>query len=107
MFMIAMTALFLVVTQFTHNLVLMLVFTPVLVPMGVSFGVSPIVIMLLIYFSAMTAYATPAASSNAALIFGNEKWVTRGDAYLCGILIVLCAFVIMLGIAVPLGYVMF
>lgn len=106
-FLTAMAALFLIVTQFTHNLVLMLVFTPVLTKMGLTFGVDPVIVILLIYYTCMTAYATPAASSNAALIFGNEKWVVRKDAYLVGILIVLVAFVVVLGIAVPLGYALF
>lgn len=54
-----------------------------------------------------TAYATPAASSQAALIFGNEKWVARKDAYLTGILVLICAFIVLLGIGIPLGNVMF
>lgn len=107
MFMVAITALFLIVTQFTHNLVLMLVFTPVLTKMGLNFGIDPMLIMFLIYYTAMTAYATPAASSQAALIFGNEKWVARKDAYLTGILVLICAFIVLLGIGIPLGNVMF
>ena len=54
----------------------------------------------------MTAYATPAASANAALIFGNEEWVARKDAYLIGVLILLIAFVVVLGLGIPLGNMM-
>lgn len=106
-YLIAIAALFLVVTQFTHNLVLILVFTPVLTKMGLNFGLDPVLVMLVIYYTAMTAYATPAASSNAALIFGNEKWVSTADAYKTGIMIVICAFVAILGFAIPLGYAIF
>lgn len=105
-FLVGMIALFLVTTQFTHNLVLILVFTPVLTQMGMQFDINPMVVMLLIYYTAMTAYATPAASSNAALIFGNEKWVKRKDAYLLGILVVLVAFVILTCVGIPLGNVL-
>lgn len=105
-FLIAIAAIFLIVTQVTHNLVLLLVFTPVLTEMGLQFGANPMVVMLVIFYTAMTAYATPAASSNAALIFGNEKWVQRKDAYLTGALILIVAFIVVIGVAIPLGNVM-
>lgn len=105
-FLIAFVALFLVTTQFTHNLVLLLVFTPVLTKMGMSFGVSPVLVALLVFFTAMTAYATPAASSNGALIFGNTEWISTKHAYLCGFLILIVAFVVLIGIGIPLGNVL-
>lgn len=105
-FLIAIAALFLITTQVTHNLVLILVFTPVLTEMGLTFGCNPTVVILLIFYTAMTAYATPAASSNAALIFGNEKWVNRKDAYLIGMLILLVAFIVVIGLGIPLGNVL-
>lgn len=107
MFLVAFTALFLITTQVTHNLVLLLVFTPVLTKMGVGFGVNPVLVMLLIYFTAMTAYATPAASSNAALIFGNTEWITTKDSYICGFLALLTAFIILICVGVPLGSILF
>lgn len=103
MFLVAFMALFLITTQFTHNLVLLLVFTPVLTKMGLDFGVSPILVMLLVFFTAMTAYATPAASSNGALIFGNSEWVATKDAYTCGFLILIVAFIVLIGVGIPLG----
>lgn len=107
MFLVAFVALFLITTQVTHNLVLLLVFTPVLTKMGLSFGINPVLVMLLTYFTAMTAFATPAASSNAAMIFGNAEWVTTRDAYICGFLILIAAFVVLLAIGVPLGSILF
>ncbi len=107
MFLVAFTALFLITTQVTHNLVLLLVFTPVLTKMGLGFGVSPILVALLVFFTAMTAYATPAASSNAAMIFGNSEWITTKDAYICGFLALLTAFIILICVGVPLGTLLF
>ena len=106
MFMIVFVAVFLVTTQFTHNLVLLLVFTPVLTKMGLAFGCNPVVVMLLVFFTAMTAYATPAASSNGALIFGNKEWVATKDAYLTGFLILLVAFVVLICVGIPLEQIM-
>ncbi len=102
-FLVAFMALFLITTQVTHNLVLLLVFTPVLTKMGLAFGINPVLVMLLVYYTAMTAYATPAASSNAALIFGNNEWVATKDAYICGFLILIVAFIVLIGIGIPLG----
>ena len=107
MFLVAFTALFIITTQVTHNLVLILVFTPVLTKMGLSFGVNPVLVILLVYFTAMTAYATPAASSNAAMIYGNAEWVATKDAYICGFLAMITAFIVLLGVGVPLGNILF
>ncbi len=106
MFMIAFTALFLITTQVTHNLVLMIVFTPVLTKMGLTFGIHPFIIMGLIFYTAMTAYCTPAASSQAALIFGNREWVTTKDAYLLGFIVLIVAFVVLIGLGIPLGQIL-
>lgn len=106
MFMVAVAVIFLITTQVTHNLVLLLVFTPVLTKMAITFNVSPLLVMFIIFYTAMTAYATPAASSSAALIFGNEKWVVRKDAYITGIIILIVAFIVIIGVAIPLGNIM-
>lgn len=105
-FLIVVTVVFLLVTQVTHNLVLIIVFTPVLTKMGLSFGVEPALVMFLIFYAAMAAYATPAASSNAALIFGNDKWVARKDGYASGAIMLLASLIVLVCIAIPLGQVM-
>lgn len=102
-FLVIITVLFILVTQVTHNLVLVMVFTPVLVQMGASFGANPLLIGLLIYYSAFTAFCTPAASSNAALIFGNVEWVSTKQAYFLGALILIIALVVLLCVGIPLG----
>ncbi len=105
-FLIVVTVVFLLVTQVTHNLVLIIVFTPVLTKMGLSFGIEPALVMFLIFYAAMAAYATPAASSNAALIFGNDKWVARKDGYASGAIMLLASLIVLVCIAIPLGQVM-
>ena len=107
MFLAIFMIAFLVATQFLHNLILMIVFTPILVSMGLEFGISPILIGILVYFSAMTAYLTPAASSNAALIFGNTEWITHKAAFFWGAIVIVIAFIVLIGIGVPLGQMIF
>ena len=84
MFMVGFVALFLITTQVTHNLVLMLVFTPVLTDMGMTFGINPALILVLVFYTAMAAFLTPAASSNAALVFVNREWIDTKWAYFWG-----------------------
>ncbi len=107
LFLVVFMAAFLIATQFLHNLILMIVFTPLLVKMGLGFGLSPILIGILIYFAAMTAYLTPAASSQAALVFGNSEWIDRKAAFFWGGVVILVAFVVLIGIGIPLGQLFF
>ena len=105
-FLVIITVLFILVTQVTHNLVLVMVFTPVLAQMGLNFGANPLLVSFMIYYSAFTAFCTPAASSNAALIFGNAEWINTKQAYLTGILILLIALAVLICIGIPLGNVL-
>lgn len=107
MFLAVFMIAFLIATQFLHNLILMIVFTPLLVKMGLGVGISPVLIAILVYFAAMTAYLTPAASSNAAIIFGNSEWIERKAAFFWGGIVILIAFVVLIVMGVPLGQLIF
>ena len=84
----------------------MMVFTPVLTKMGLTFGVYPLLVIMLIYYAAFTAFCTPAASSNAALIFGNTEWIHSRQAYFLGFCILVVAIIVLVGIGIPLGQIM-
>lgn len=105
-FLIIITILFAIVTQVTHNLVLIMVFTPVLVQMGLTFDANPILVTLMIYYAAMAAFCTPAASANAALIFGNVEWIQTKHAYLIGLIILAITVLVMICLGIPLGNIM-
>ena len=107
MFLCIFLTFFLIATQFLHNMVLMIVFTPVLTKMGLGFGLNPIMVALLVYFAAMTAYLTPAASTNSAMIFGNAEWINKSSAFFWGGVTIVLSFIVLLGVAVPLGQMMF
>ena len=102
-FLAVIIVLFLLVTQFAHNLILMIVLTPILAKMGLSFGIEPLVVASLIYFTAQSAFLTPASSSQAALIFGNTEWVSQKYAYSYGALYIVIALVIMIFCGIPLA----
>lgn len=63
------------VTQFTHNIVLAAVLSPLLVPLSEMAGVNPAIVTAMIISPCMTAILSPAASANAAFIFGLTEWV--------------------------------
>ena len=60
------------VTQIVHNMVLIVVFIPLLCPLYVQMGGNPFVMFLGLAIAMNSAFTTPAASWNSALMFGAE-----------------------------------
>ena len=102
MFIFALLAINIVLTQFAHNTVLLMILTPVYIEIGLIVGVSPYLIPLLCSMSLCAAMATPGASSRSGLIFGNTAWIAKGDAYLLGFLSVVSVIAGLL-VMIPLG----
>ena len=107
MFLVGVIILFGLVTQVAHNLILVVVFTPVLSGMAVSFGISPVVMTLALVATAGSAFMTPAASANAAIIFGNTEWVEPKQAYSLGVIIALIYWLVTIVVGIPLGNFLF
>ncbi len=107
LFVIVVGLVFLLATQVAHNMILMIVFIPVLTKMALSYGVNPILVASIIFVAANTAFLTPAASANAALIFGNTDWVETKQAYLYGFAIVVVGALVISFVGVPLGTLLF
>jgi len=70
-----------IVTQIAHNAVLAAAFGPVLCQLGMSLGANLILCVILCNVALMAACATPAASSPGALIYSNDKWISRKQSY--------------------------
>lgn len=63
-----------ILTQFLHNMVLGLIFIPIVAGVMVEMGGSPIAATLAISAALMTSFLTPAASTQSAMLFGmNEE----------------------------------
>lgn len=107
LFVIVVGLVFLLATQVAHNLILMIVFIPVLTQMAVTYGIHPGIIASIIFVAANTAFLTPAASANAAIIFGNTEWVETKQAYLYGFAIVVVGALVISFVGVPLGTLLF
>lgn len=72
-----------ILTQFLHNVICGAVFFPMLTPMVIQMGGNPYVFLVTVFIGLMSAYATPAASMFAGLVFGTKDISTKA-AYLSG-----------------------
>ena len=67
--------------QVSHNVVLIMLFVPLLLPILTPIGVSPVVATLVIGLASQHSLMTPAASGQAAMCFGNKEWIKTSDCY--------------------------
>ncbi len=105
-FLFIIVIIFLAATQIFHNVVLMMIFIPMLAKLGLAYDIHPFVIGNLIYFCSQSAFLLPASSSPAAMVYGND-WVATKHAYICNTMIVLLISAFMLAIGVPLAQMLF
>ena len=80
LFLVACTFVLGLITQFSNNFVLMVVFIPLLCPMYESLGGNPFTMLMCLIVILNTALATPAASYTAAIMFGNDQ-MEKSKAY--------------------------
>lgn len=83
--LIAICAILSAVTQLCHNVVLALVFIPLLVPMMPEMGVSPIAFALTLGIAVSFACVSPASSSNSAMCYADSKHIDMKYMYLYSI----------------------
>lgn len=84
-----------IMTQFLHNIVIAALFYPILAPIVINAGGNPYTFFFLVYMALACAYATPAASATAGLIFGHQD-VKTGDSYLFGWMFLIVSFLVLL-----------
>lgn len=83
------------VTQVCNNMVLMAVFIPLLCPMYAQMGGNPLSMFIILALSTNAAFATPAASWSAALMFGDSS-IIRNKTYLYGLIHFICSILLAL-----------
>ena len=106
LFIVVCTITLGIVTQFVHNLILAIVFIPILCPLCAQMGGNPYACFFAIFFALTFAFATPAASMNAALIFGHEA-IRAKDGYMQGIMHLVISLVLVLIVGIPLANLLF
>lgn len=90
------------VTQVVHNLVLMLVFIPLLCQMYAQMGGNPYVLFMDLVLVLSMALTTPAASYTFALMFG-EPQMEKKQAYFQGFFHFVFLMVLFLIVGMPLA----
>lgn len=106
-FLIIVSLVLCVATQFAHNLVFIIALTPSLAKICVNVGMDPILFALIFCQAMLIAFATPAASANSAMVFGYTEWVDRKYAYKVGISLVLIFLFVDLALLLPIGLLIF
>ena len=102
--LVAAIVLFIItVTQFAHNLILLLVFGPVLCQFVSVAGIPPIVFACVFVICLQAAMATPGASANSAMLFGNVEWINKKDAMLMGWLFVIMMAILLVVVVLPIN----
>lgn len=105
-FLVFTLLLFWVVTQFTHNFVIVLTLVGALAGVCPSLGIHPWVFGWMFMCGMSFAYCTPAASSPGALMYAHE-WISKKDAYINGILFSFIGILIFMLVMIPLATWMF
>lgn len=103
-FIVSIVVIFGIVTQFTHNLVLMLVFTPVFAQLCLTINFPPELFVIIFATTCCLAMVTPGSSAIGAMMHGNTDWVSGKNIYLSATLTVLLAFAILLLVGLPVGF---
>jgi len=101
MFLIICVVVLGVVTQVVHNMVLMVVFIPILCPLYLSMDGNPWVMFVGLVVALNAAFATPAASWSSAMMFGVDTTITK-QMYLHGMLHFIFSLIMFFVVAAPL-----
>lgn len=106
LFIIICTIVIGIITQFVHNLIVAIVLLPILCPLFASMGGNPATLYMCLVWALTFAFATPAASMNAALIFGHSSLSSK-DGYVNGIMHLVLALILAILVGIPLGNLIF
>lgn len=101
-FMILVIVIIGLITQFAHNFILLLVFGPTLCQLASSLGIPPIAFCALFMMTIMNAVATPGASANSAMLFGNTDWLDKKHGFILGFIFIAFAYVLYIGVGIPI-----
>lgn len=91
------------ITQFVHNVVLMIIFTPVICGICVEIGVSPDIFLVLMTLTCGAAYLTPGASGAGAMMHGNTAWISTKALYTLSAICLILTWIVYIGLVIPAG----
>ncbi|MDO4281942.1 MAG: hypothetical protein Q4C56_09955 [Peptococcaceae bacterium] len=106
-FLIALFVITLVLTQFMNNIIVGVMFLPILGTFYETVGANPVVGTMLILLAINTAFLTPAASPATAMCFAQTGWIHTKDIFKIMAICVVTFTVLGLPLIIGLGHVLF
>ena len=101
-FVIGIAILFMLATQVAFNMTLVVIAVPIVWQICQGLQVNPMAVIIFILMGISCSIATPAASSNAAIMFSNVEWIGMTRSFKAGFSAVLVGLLILVCIAYPL-----
>lgn len=106
-FLVVLYVIVLVLTNFMNNIIVGIMFLPVLATFYETLNANPIVGVMLLLLGINTAFLTPAASPATAMCFAQKEWIKTGELMKIMVTCVIVFTVIGLPMILGLGYVLF
>jgi len=107
LFIIIITLIPMLITNFFNNLVTAMVLIPIAYNFAAQAGVNPALLNVMLLTTVNMAILTPAACAPAAMIFGQNQWVTPREVSTYGGIICVIVYFVTLLVGYPLGLVLF
>lgn len=105
-FVIMLVFVAVIFTNFCNNAATAIALMPVVLAFASSLGISESLVAVVITYSVMLAFLTPAASPSAALLHGNEM-ISKKEIYTMGTVAILVSVVVVLIVTFTVGQIIF
>lgn len=106
-FLVILALIMIVLTNFMNNIIVGIMFIPVLATFYASTGANPIVGFLLIVLSINAAFLTPASSPASAMCFSRTDWINTKDIFKIMVIMVVTCVIIGVPMILLLGSLIF
>lgn len=107
MFLFCAFGLALILTNFSNNGMVGLIFMPIILSFCGTFGLNPAAMAVILIFTVHVALITPASCPMAGLMFSNPEWIKPKDIYKYGFPTLLITIFAVVFIGNPLGTALF
>lgn len=106
-FLILITLIPAILTNFLNNLVMGVVFIPISYTFATALGMNPMIFCVMLVHLVSVATITAAGCQPAAILHGNTEWITSPQAAKLGIILTILSWIITVVIGYPLGLLLF
>ena len=105
-FVVMLVIVAVIFTNFCNNAATAIALMPIVLAFASALGISESLVAVVVTFSVMLAFLTPAASPSAALLHGNE-WISKKDIYLMGFIAIGASVLVVLLVTFTIGNMLF